>query len=202
MDIDKEYTTLKPYYESLQQEVLSILEQADRDKNFGVDIHIITPRTGIKELDSIKKHFNSEQTAYKGHPISSIADIGDIAGVRVVCYCIDHQRQLGNFLKVWEKFLENSFGFVEVDPKFEEAYRAIHVNVSKSYQLEDKSRKKLTCEIQIRTVLQDAWAKVDEHYLRKIERVEEEGKANLRKSISDILYGCEDLWILFRDRNK
>lgn len=74
-------------------------------------------------------------------------------------------------------------------------YRGIHYIIKKEFEISEK-KENLLCEIQLRTVLQDAWA-IQSHlygYKKKTE-----GDADILKQVvSGILDNCENLWELVK----
>jgi putative GTP pyrophosphokinase len=100
-----------------------------------------------------------------------VSEITDFAGVRVVCLYIDDLEKL-------EKLIAEHFEVVEkidklTDRKADQfGYGAIHfvVRLGKNASgARYDDLKNLVCEIQTRTVLQDAWAIIDHHLVYKNE---------------------------------
>lgn len=99
------------------------------------------------------------------------SEIEDFAGVRVVCLYISDLPKIG-------KIVESEFEVVERIDKFRDkapdqfGYGAIHYVVrlgASSLGARYDDLKTLKCEIQVRTVLQDAWAIIDHHLVYKRE---------------------------------
>ncbi|MFY9611635.1 MAG: hypothetical protein WAU45_23855 [Blastocatellia bacterium] len=160
-EIIRSFIEIRPQYEQLCSEVAYIVRK--RMKDSGIEYSAITERA--KTLKSF-----SEKLTRK-HYDNPIQDVTDLAGVRVV-YLYKSQRGL------IEKIIESEFEVIEKVSKVEEVdadhfgYGALHYLVSlgrKSSGARYEDLKGLVCEIQIRTVLQDAWAIVDHHLSYKQE---------------------------------
>lgn len=151
----------RPDYERLCAEVAYILTRTL--KNARIEVSAITHRA--KTLNSFLEKI---QRKTYDDPIKRITDF---AGVRVVCLYVDDLLEIENIVSEHFEIIEkidksndkkiNNFG-----------YGAIHFVVrlgknSSGARYDDL--KNLVCEIQIRTVLQDAWAIIDHHLIYKNE---------------------------------
>lgn len=172
-----EFLKRKPYYERLCAEVAFVMETELRKQN--IEFSAILNRT--KELNSFLEKL--ERKKY----IKPFEEITDLAGVRVVClYPTD--------LKVIEDIIFTEFDVVEKVDKRKLAavdrigYSALHflVKLKKEFTgARYDSLKDLICEIQTRTVLQDAWATIDHHLVyKKRSLIPEE----LRLQINELAY--------------
>jgi len=113
----EEYRTNKPNYERLESIVADILQEIAR--NSGLHIYNISHR--IKEEKSL-----AGKLQRKGDKYSSLQDITDILGARVVCFFSDEVDALAqhiesNFSIDWEKSIDkrkylnfNTFGYLSV----------------------------------------------------------------------------------------
>ncbi len=158
----KEYTeSLKPKYEKLVDEVKYVLRYGFETK----DIEVVSIQGRTKSVESLKDKI--ERKNYT----SSLDKVTDLAGIRVVC----------NFetdLSVVENVIRSSFHIYDTLDKKQAlgsdrmGYNGLHFVV---YFGEDYSGaryediKNLLCEIQVRTVLQDAWAIISHHLIYKEE---------------------------------
>jgi putative GTP pyrophosphokinase len=150
-----------PQYEHLCVEVAYILEK--RLNEAEIEFSAVTCRA--KSLESFM-----EKIIRKGYK-DPFSEITDIAGVRVVyLYASD-------FPKI-EEIIQSEFEIIEKVDKIKDqgadkfGYGAIHFIVRlgrKSSGARYDDLKGLICEIQIRTVLQDAWAIIDHHLVYKQE---------------------------------
>jgi len=190
--IRKDYDLYKAYYENLQKEVFDFLCQLKEEGISSIDISNISqrPNNEIKKIESIIDNIENKPEKYK--ELKQLTDIKDIAGVRVTCHCQSDRENLFNIL---DGRLSQGYIDVKGDDK-EDIYRAYHFNFAKNFEIESKT-KKLYCEIQLRTVLGDAWAIQDSKYVYKNKKSEGEPRI-LSRAISDILHSCESLWDLVK----
>jgi ppGpp synthetase/RelA/SpoT-type nucleotidyltranferase len=150
------YSSSKPLYDQLAIKVESIVKEIINDKN--TPIHAIFNRA--KEVDSFAKKI--EDPKYTD-PTSQITDL---AGIRVIVY-------VENDLEIISKIINDNF---EVDPENsvdkskslgvdKVGYRSIHfIAQLPSDRIKLPEYKKfdgIKFEIQIRTILQHAWAEIE-----------------------------------------
>lgn len=160
-DVIKRFLRERPRYEDLCGEVAYILEKRLREG--GVEFSAVTRRA--KTLESF-----AEKTSRKKYE-DPFSEMTDMAGVRVVyLYTSDFARI--------EEVIRSEFEVVEKVDKVSEqgadkfGYGAVHFLVRlgrKSSGARYDDLKSLTCEVQVRTVLQDAWAIIDHHLAYKQE---------------------------------
>ncbi|MEZ8349213.1 GTP pyrophosphokinase [Vibrio splendidus] len=159
--------TIRSYYENIEkykllcEEIHYIL---NKNLSLGeVEVASISSRT--KSLDSFCEKIHRKH--YKD-PFESITDF---AGVRVV-FLYEQDREL------IEQVIEKSFDIVEKVDKVQDSevdrfgYGALHyiVKLNKNYAGERyEDIRDYRCEIQVRTILQDAWALVAHHLSYKQE---------------------------------
>jgi len=161
-DIMRAYVEKRPQYQQLVGEVIYILERRLSASPLG--IASITGRA--KTLKSL-----AEKIVRKDYP-NPLDEITDLAGVRCVYLYLSDRLAL-------EKIIESEFEVIEKIDKVEEkaedefGYGALHYIVklggtSSGARYDDL--RSLICEIQVRTVLQDAWAIIDHHLIYKREK--------------------------------
>ncbi len=153
----KEYRESKKYFERLEKEVVAILQKIAEES--GIQIYAINHR--IKEEGSL-----AGKLERKGDKYSSLSDITDILGTRVVCYFADDvdklAAQIENHFKVdWNesidkrKFLNvNTFGYLSV-------HYICSLKEENKYPAEITNRR---FEVQMCSLMQHIWA-VMEHDL-------------------------------------
>jgi putative GTP pyrophosphokinase len=161
LDVIRTFIENRPQYEQLCGEVAYIL--AKRMQTANIEYSAITNRA--KSLKSfIEKLFRKSYS-------DPIKDITDFAGVRLVFLYKSDQEAI-------ENIIESEFSIKEKSDKIEErdadrfGYGALHyiVNIGKkSSGARYDDLKDLACEIQVRTVLQDAWAVIYHHLSYKQE---------------------------------
>jgi len=151
----------RPDYEKLCAEVAYILNR-ELNKEC-VEFSTITYRA--KALNSFLEKIQRKN--YR----DPIAEVTDFAGVRVVCLYVDDMDKL-------EAIVAKHFEIVSKVDKLKDkradqfGYGAIHfvVRLGKNFSgARYDDLKDLVCEIQTRTVLQDAWAIIDQHLVYKNE---------------------------------
>ena len=155
------FMEVRPQYEELCKEVEYILRK--RMDESSLEYSAITSRA--KTLRSF-----ANKIARKNYE-EPLRNITDLAGVRVV-YLYKSDRS------AIEKIIENEFVLIEKVDKLDEqdadkfGYGALHYLVRlgrKSSGARYDDLKTLVCEIQVRTVGQDAWAIIDHHLSYKQE---------------------------------
>ena len=160
-EIIKQFIDQRPDYEKLCAEAAYILNR--HLNNAKIEFSAITHRA--KTLNSFLEKI---QRKIYDNPIEEITDF---AGVRVVCLYLDDLPRV-------EKIIAEHFEIVEKIDKLKDklqnefGYGAVHFVVklgktSSGARYDDL--KNLVCEIQTRTVLQDAWAIIDHHLVYKNE---------------------------------
>ncbi|MDE0518724.1 MAG: hypothetical protein OXH36_04100, partial [Bdellovibrionales bacterium] len=197
-ELKQYYNTFKQDFESLQKEVNFFIDSLRNEKNLNIDIaNVYTREYGIKSFKSIETNYQTGR--YKDN--LDLLDIYDIAGIRIICHCQDDvsaltQRLRGElqqrrYLKI--KVKEKGGG-----KKSEYPYKATHITFAKNIKKNEKTYQ-IFCEIQIRTVMADAWAVQNHKYLYK---KQEEGDTNeLTRAVSEIMNGCDTLWSLVKKRS-
>lgn len=162
--IEKAYTHLFPALKEARKQLSSFIANiaAQIEDRSLVRVRIQKPR--IKTLDSVqrkagKKGFNEEE------PLRSIRDL---VGIRVVCNNLGDVSRFCQLLeeKLNDEQIINKDDFIR-NPQ-PSGYRAVHfnvyINVSSSFP-----PNRIPCEIQIRTLLQDAWAELTHDDIYKID---------------------------------
>lgn len=160
-ELVRNYLREMPHFQQLCQEISYILDKSLRKSN--IEFSTISKR--VKSLEGF-----AEKNIRKGYK-NPIEEMTDIAGVRVV-YLYKN-----DFSKI-EKIINSEFEVVRKVDKREEqgeekfGYSAVHFLVrlgKKSSGARYDDLKDYICEIQVRTVLQDAWAIIDHHLIYKQE---------------------------------
>ncbi len=195
--LKKDYKKYKEFYNSLQRETFTFVDKLKSEHDNAIHVAVINgrPNNGIKNLSSILK--NIEEQRYKKY--KSIFDIKDIAGVRITCHCEDDVENLAILLQGELKQKYSNVERKDIGGRGNEyPYRAVHITFSKTIQHE-KSNINIFCEIQIRTVMADAWAVQNHKYLYK--KVGKGETHELTSAVSEIMTGCEKLWSLVKKKS-
>lgn len=150
---DQQYKKYERFANEVEHQLRSILEEE------GIVCNAITSR--VKERDSLDKKIDIKMDKY-----SNLSEITDIAGIRVITY---YDSDVDRVAKIVEQEFcvdkENSIDKREaLDPeKF--GYCSVHyvvtLNETRLQLSEYRSYAGMKCEIQIRTVLQHAWAEIE-----------------------------------------
>jgi|ERR1035437_975025 ppGpp synthetase/RelA/SpoT-type nucleotidyltranferase len=152
-----EYDRSKGAYETFVRKVEHLV--AELISNASYKPHSITSRA--KERSSLQTKLQKENSNYK-----SLADITDVAGVRVTTYFHDEVDRIAEILgKEFEILPEHSVDKrAALDPD-QFGYLSLHyvVRLSPARRSLPEYRRfeKLLCEIQIRSILQHAWRKLN-----------------------------------------
>jgi ppGpp synthetase/RelA/SpoT-type nucleotidyltranferase len=179
-----EFVACRPDYEQLCAEVHYILER--RLKTKGIEVASITSRA--KTLPSFLDKIGGKP------PDDALSKVTDLAGVRVVClYRSD--------LPKIEEVIREEFQVKEKVDKLEQqgadrfGYGAIHFVVSlgkKSSGARYDDLRGLLCEIQTRTVAQDAWAIISHHLLYKQESAAPSALRRRLNSLAGVFETADD----------
>ena len=202
-DWEKDYSENVGNYSEFQQETFDfVIKLADHHKNA---IHVANvnqrPYNKIKGKESIKSNHNAKKyDAYK-----TVFDLKDISGVRVTCHCEDDVENFailleGEIAQRYADVTSKEIGGKESDGEDSKyPYRAVHLTFSKSIK-ENEKPTKIFSEIQIRTVMADAWAVQIHKYIYK---QSVEGEYNeLTAAVSEIMNGCEKLWSVVKKKSQ
>jgi ppGpp synthetase/RelA/SpoT-type nucleotidyltranferase len=156
MDALKWYIENRPVYKHLANKIESILiEILELEK---ISYHMIQSRA--KEIESFNKKISGDK--YK----DPIKEIHDYAGVRIITYVEDEVGKVCNKIESlfkidWENSSDKS-DFLGVDKV---GYKSVHYVAylkSDRLKLPENSQFKERCfEIQVRTILQHAWAEIE-----------------------------------------
>jgi putative GTP pyrophosphokinase len=175
LDFVKKYVDVTETYNQLCLEVEYILKRGI--KQVGIVYSSVTSR--VKSLESV-----SEKIVRKGY--MRFEEITDLAGVRLV-YLYE-----SDFGKI-DKIIRSKFDVLEVVDKVSEqgenllGYSAVHyiIKIKKIFSGERyEDIGDLICEIQVRTLLQDAWAVVGHNLEYKQEWLM---PSNLRKELKSLV---------------
>jgi putative GTP pyrophosphokinase len=156
--VKAEYDQLRPLYEKLADEVLFTVKEALKKQN--ILVHTIVSRdTKIKTFESFwNKIINDE---IRKNPFEVIKDI---AAIRVICLYRTDLGKVGNIIKGCFVTEEVDTSRTRTDRPF--GYQSDHYTIKISKKCTGPRYddiKKLSCEIQVRTILMDAWASVSHH---------------------------------------
>ncbi len=152
-----EYDLNKRLYESfineIKHQVNSILQAS------GITVNAITAR--LKNRDSLKDKIERKDGKYE-----TIADITDVVGIRIITYFSEDVDKVADIIEnEYDIDRENSIDKRESLGEDRFGYCSLHYVVKMSQKrlklTECANYKNLKCEIQIRSVLQHAWAEIE-----------------------------------------
>ncbi|MDR2897230.1 MAG: (p)ppGpp synthetase [Spirochaetaceae bacterium] len=156
-------------FESYQDAFILVLNKIDRMLR---DILILpSPPTCKSRIKSFNSYYRKLLRLKPLHNNDDLPVLTDIMGIRVICAFLED-------VSVVEKILEQHFSIVEVERKgadhtfMEFGYESVHILVDIPEEIRksvEKLPEGLVCEIQIRTILQDAWAEVEHELVYKSE---------------------------------
>lgn len=159
----REYRAVRPRYEVFANNLRNILREALIVEN--IQIHSIEARAKDLESFGIKASKPSDENPNLPKYTNPLSEITDLAGVRVIAF-------LPKTLHAIEKLLSEQFQVIERTDKGQElsdqgkfGYQSIHFLVrlapARAILPEYSSCRDLTAEIQVRTILQHAWAELE-----------------------------------------
>lgn len=185
-----EYQESLPSYERVLEEILFILNN-NLEKS-DVQIHNVTSR--VKKFESFyDKILRKEVEVYPFEVIE------DIAGIKVVCLYRSDLEKIG-------KIIENNFTVLKADTsrtrgEISFGYMANHYIVRLAKDCKGpryNGIKNLKCEIQVKTILMDAWASVSHHldYKQEID-IPEAFRADFN-ALSGLFYVADGHFEIFK----
>lgn len=156
-ELTEEYQQVRSTYEAFAVKVEELIRALLEQKE--IPHHSITSRA--KDVKSFADKISREGKAYK-----AVSEVTDLAGIRIICYLSDD-------VDVIAKVIRDEFTVVEersvdkrktLDPdRF--GYISLHYVAKLPDErvnwTEYQSYRDLLCEIQIRTILQHAWAEIE-----------------------------------------
>lgn len=161
-----EYEERTPLYQDLVKEVLFTLATALEKAK--IKVHSLADR------ETVTKTFESffDKVVRKEIMTNYFEAVEDIAGVRVICLYRSDLEQLKKLIHASFQVIESDTSRTRTDAPF--GYESDHYIVKLSKECKGPRYddvKNLKCEIQIRTILMDAWASVSHHldYKQKVD---------------------------------
>lgn len=160
-EIFERYSRLMAYFKCAMLEIETKFNVLNEEFSLQYDRNPISGiKSRLKSIESIKNKIKS-----KGMPlsISSIEELHDVAGIRVICSFADDVYMLADAL-----ISQDDIELIEMkdyikNPK-PNGYRSLHLIVTVPIFLH-KEKRIMKAEIQLRTIAMDSWAAL-EHQLR------------------------------------
>ncbi|HLZ19220.1 MAG TPA: tetratricopeptide repeat protein [Smithellaceae bacterium] len=186
---------LKAIYEELYPVYDEILNSVCREVRNILETHgrFPTIKYRIKRFDA---YFDKLLKMSRRDQVGPVAAITDILGLRIICPFLED-------LEVIENLIKSHFHVVELDHKSsrhtagEFGYDSIHflIRIDPVYRRQELPYTSDVCEVQLRTILQDAWAEVEHELIYKtditlpIESVRRKLAAlNATLTLSDLIF--------------
>lgn len=166
-EMQRRYESYVPVFSEILENIESFLKQI---------IHLSsnpTYKTRIKSFGSYYKKV-LRQKAGEACESSSLVTLTDMIGIRIICPFVED-------LAVVEHQVQESFEVKEIERKGAEksfrefGYESVHILAAIPQECMPKKSccaqlpESLVCEIQVRTILQDAWAEVEHELVYKSE---------------------------------
>jgi putative GTP pyrophosphokinase len=162
----EEFAQKRHLYEKLGKVVVADLDQALRDRGLDKMIHGVV-NSRVKEIDSFRK-----KIAHKPYS-DPIKETRDLLGVRIVCL-------YPSLLSEIDEVIQETFTVIRYEDKSKVEkpdlwrYSSVHYDCElpgdNSERRYEDGLQNLVFEIQVRTILQDAWATVEHRLGYKSER--------------------------------
>jgi len=158
-----EYQQIRPRYEEFAKIAKKIISDILRDAN----VKYASIEARAKEIDKFGKKAakpsDSDQTKPK-YP-NPLKDITDTAGVRVITFLPRTVADVCNLIEQEFDIVERSDKAAELMNEGKIGYQSVHylvkMNLSRSHLAEYRPYDGLILEIQVRTILQHAWAEME-----------------------------------------
>jgi len=150
-----DYKENKQTLDSFKDKVKTLLQELLNQA--AIPVHQISSRT--KDLNSLSKKIGKEDK-YK-----SLQEITDVVGIRIITYLESDVDKVAELIKNEFK-IDNKNSIDKRQLKTDQfCYRSLHIVISlsdtRNALTEYKEYKDLKCEIQIRSILQHAWAEIE-----------------------------------------
>lgn len=170
-EIKKTYESYTPYFNDIMDNILNILKNK---------IKLMSQPTYKNRIKSFNSYYKKvlRLKADEASSAKSIVCLTDMIGIRMICAFLED-------INIALEQIKTMFDIVEVEvkgaeKKFSEfGYESIHVLIKIPEECKPKLEgpyselsplpEKAVCEIQIRTILQDAWAEVEHELIYKSE---------------------------------
>ena len=167
LEIEKRYESYRPAFNEILDKIENLLKQK---------INLPSNPTYKARIKSFPSYYKKilRQKAKESSESIELVTLTDMIGIRVICAFVED-------LALVEKQVVESFDVKEIERKgadqsFKEfGYESVHIliaipeNCLPESGISPELRKNLVCEIQVRTILQDAWAEVEHELIYKSE---------------------------------
>lgn len=170
-----DYAKKRPVFDALSQEVKRIIELSFAQSN--TRCHSVDARA--KSIDSFERKIGKLNEDGSPKYRNPLEEVTDLAGVRVITYTLDDLSNATDFVEANFSILEKRDVGEERVEQGQFGYQSIHylakLTDSRLSLPEFSHYRNLICEIQVRTVLQHAWAEMEHD-------IQYKGSRNIPKS--------------------
>lgn len=158
-DLVARYESDERLYEECSDRLRELLERVLEGAGLTERLHTVTCRP--KEPEKLREKLLKGEGRY-----SSLDDITDLVGIRVVTYFADDVDAIAEVIeKEFDIDIENSTDKREALEADRFGYLSLHyvcnISVARAALAEYKPFKDIKCEIQVRSILQHAWAEIE-----------------------------------------
>ncbi len=192
--LEIEYRRTFPLYQSILEDFVRRVEKAVSSKGVSSSV-----KFRVKSFSSYYKKLLRKMTeASEAH---ALPVVNDIMGIRIVCPFIEDLKQVRETLLDYCMLREEEQKGAEYSFK-EFGYQSIHLlvelpdDLKNRFQMQENSATgTMVCEVQIRTILQDAWSEVEHELVYKVDFTPYDeplrrklAALNANLSLSDIIF--------------
>jgi len=191
------------YQEAMMRYHCAILEMRTKLDVLSKDLAVRYRRNPIEFIESRLKKPSSiaGKLRRNGSDVTvenMIAQVSDIAGIRVLCAYIDDIYEIARMLaRQQDVRIINVKDYIK-HPK-DNGYRSYHMIVEIPVYFSDEVRP-VRCEIQIRTIAMDFWATLDHDMQYKKEVEDAEAIMKELKECADIIHNTDEKMMRLRER--
>jgi len=156
-EIIKEYHTKLSDYESFCQNIEQLIKRLLETE----EINYYSLNKRVKTIESLKN-----KLIKKGNKYKTLSDITDLAGIRIITYYSDQVDKIAKIIEQeFEVDKENTIDKRKIMDPDKFGYISLHyiikLNTARKQLREYEHFKEFKAEIQIRTILQHAWADIE-----------------------------------------
>jgi putative GTP pyrophosphokinase len=180
------YREVRDRFEECAQAVRSVLRAVLDEERLKVQI-VEARAKSVKSLRE-KAERPAKENAKKPKYPDPLSDITDLAGVRVVVYLLGDADQVGRLIYHEFEVLQKHSPIGRLGPGgYQSTHYLVRFKVPRSQLPEYERFHDLTVEIQVRTVLQHAWAEIEHGMVYKPEGPEDAAGADVGTRLLEVV---------------
>jgi len=186
MDLKDRYENLRPRYSDLVEEVEFALKRALK----GSGLKVVNVQGRVKTLESVLEKVERK------HYSDPLSEMSDVAGIRVVCQFTSDLDMVEDLIRQLFKVSEsvNKTALLGADQM---GYAGSHYVIELGNKYTGSRYDGLSglkCEIQVRTILQDAWAQINHSLVYKSEASIPEKERRELNNVSALLEVAQSIF--------